>query len=152
MRILNWFVNHFRFNPPAPAPAPTPEPAPPTPVAPGLPGVVDALNVERARYQLAPLGEDARLTSVATTWAREMAGQNWLTHGDFSGRLSAVIPNTTAAEDIAEGATTVAAVVAMWMNSPPHRDNILGPYTIAGSGSASAADGTLYWCVDFDAP
>ena len=40
----------------------------------------------------------------------------------------------------------------MWMNSRPHRANVLGPFTIAGAGQATAGDGTTYWCVDFDTP
>ena len=144
----------FFFHRPAPTPVPVPAPAPtPAPVpTPDSTGVVAALNVERARYQLAPLREDARLTQTAEAWAGVMARRNVLDHGDFSGRIASVYPNTAAAENIAEGASTVSGVVTMWMTSPPHRANTLGPYTIAGSGRATAADGTVYWCVDFDTP
>ncbi len=136
---------------PEPSPAPTPEPEPEPSPAPVPPGVIDALNEQRARYQLNPLHEDARLTELSTTWAQRMASGEVLTHGDFPARISLAYPNTAGAEDIAEGSSTIPAVVALWMNSPPHRANILGAFTIAGAGHATDDNGTVYWCVDFDA-
>src|SRR4249919_108049 len=115
MNFLRWIAGLF-----SPSPAPVPGPPTPTPTpSPGASGVVAALNVERARYALPPFREDARLTAAAGAWAREMAGKNVLFHGDFARRIAAVYPNTAAGEDIAEGATSTAGVVAMWMNSPP---------------------------------
>jgi uncharacterized protein YkwD len=145
MDFLQWLAGLLN---PAPVPAPTPKPGP----TPGPSGVVAALNVERARYSLPPFRDDARLAATAGAWAVEMARKNVLFHRDFAGRVSAVYPNTAAGEDIAEGATSTVGVVAMWMNSPPHRANILGAFTLAGAGHATAADGTVYWCVDFGAP
>jgi uncharacterized protein YkwD len=91
------------------------------------------------------------LTDLAGNWARRMARGEEMTHGDFQSRFAGVYPNTAGAENIAEGADTIAGVVALWMESRPHRANILGPFTIAGAGQATADNGTVYWCVDFAA-
>ena len=156
MGFLSWIIDRIasRVSNPTPQPSPSPSPIPtplPTP-SPAFPGIVAALNEQRIQNGLAPLAENARLDAMATAWAQQMAWTKNLTHGDFSGRIAGVFPKTSAGEDIAEGATTVAGVVALWMNSPPHRANILGPYTTAGAGTAAASDGSIYWCVDFDNP
>jgi uncharacterized protein YkwD len=131
-------------------PAPSPPPPPPGPLtAPS--GLVAAINAQRAIYGLAPLRESASLDAVAGVWAATMARIGTLSHGSFAGRIEHAFPNTAAGEDIAEGQIDVEAVVTTWMNSPPHRANILGKYDLVGAGEARAADGTLYWCVDFDA-
>ena len=39
-----------------------------------------------------------------------------------------------------------------WMNSPHHRENILGDYSEIGVARAEAADGVPYWCVEFGRP
>jgi uncharacterized protein YkwD len=161
--FFRWLAN--LFTPAAPEPAPTPAPAPdpePAPMPepapepepqpePKAPDLIDALNVERARQGLSPLAEDAALTGLAASWAQRMASGLGMTHGDFPARISEVEPNTAGAENIAEGADTIAGVVALWMESRPHRANILGPFTIAGAGRAVADDGSVYWCVDFAA-
>jgi uncharacterized protein YkwD len=42
-------------------------------------------------------------------------------------------------------------VLQGWMHSPPHRQNILGPFTDIGAARAIGADGRPYWCVVFGA-
>ena len=158
MTFLRWLASLFLSPRPAPGPAPPPPPTPiptlvPTPPpAPVPPGVVEALNAERAREQQQALESDVRLAAMAQAWAQEMARENTMTHGDFSERITGVYPNTLAAENIAAGAATVAGAVALWMSSRPHRENILGPFTIAGAGRSTSESGTTYWCVDFAAP
>ena len=156
MTFLRWLASFFLPPTPAPIPEPTPTPVPPPtptpPPAPAPPGVVDALNAERAREQQQALRSDDRLAAMAQAWAEEMAQENTMTHGDFSQRITAVYPNTLAAENIAAGASTVDGAVALWMNSRPHRENVLGPFTIAGAGQSTSESGTTYWCVDFAAP
>ena len=59
---------------------------------------------------------------------------------------------TTAAENVAEGARMVAEVMKIWMDSPPHRQNILGSYEQIGYAVARDEDGKPYWCVNFASP
>lgn len=52
-----------------------------------------------------------------------------------------------AGENIAAGQPTPASVMQGWMNSPPHRVNILTPdYREIGLGRAER-NGLVYWCV-----
>jgi uncharacterized protein YkwD len=44
------------------------------------------------------------------------------------------------------------AVVRDWMNSPGHKQNILGPYPDIGFGYARGLTGNVYWCADFASP
>ena len=52
-------------------------------------------------------------------------------------------------ENIAAGQTTPEAVMAAWMASPGHRDNILGNYNDIGVGLAADATGRITWVQDF---
>lgn len=153
-RIASLFIRITPAHPPAPLPEPPPAPRPePIPDSATVSSeVVAAVNAERAARRLGPLAIDERLAELSATWATEMARRSRLTHGDFSGRIASVLPNTAAAENIAEGPSGSAGAVAVWMNSAPHRANILGPFSIAGAGRATSDDGTVYWCVDFGAP
>jgi uncharacterized protein YkwD len=127
---------------------PKPNPRPPVNPPPAT-DLIAALNAERARAGREHLVESAVLDDTALDWARSMAASGTLSHGDFIGRIAAVMPGRAAAENIAEGQTTVAQVVATWMNSPGHRANILGPYRQAGHGEAMDAHMVRYWVVDF---
>jgi uncharacterized protein YkwD len=39
-----------------------------------------------------------------------------------------------------------------WMDSPPHKRNILGSFSQIGVACATAEDGKRYWCVTFGLP
>ncbi len=39
-----------------------------------------------------------------------------------------------------------------WMESPPHKRNILGSFSQIGVAYATAEDGKRYWCVTFGLP
>jgi uncharacterized protein YkwD len=126
---------------PVPPPAPTPAPFRPQ-------NLVDAMNAERARRGIGPLTMDGRLNRAAQDWAGEMARRGELTHENFMGRIQAAML-AGPAEDIAMGQTSVSQVMQSWMNSPPHRANILAPnYKLCGVGR-SVAGGAVYWCADF---
>ena len=133
---------------PTPSPMPTPEPIPPVPPV-ETTGLAIAINAARASADLPPLAVDISLDQIAASWARSMASGGSLGHGPFADRVGSVYPNAAAGEDIAEGQPSPAEVVAAWMDDPPHRANILGPFDRLGVGLARADDGTLYWCADF---
>lgn len=134
-----------------PAPKPTVPTPTPTPTRPGTvnPEVVRLINVERARRGLGALADDPRLAAAARGWASVMAGAGLLSHGDFAARIRSAYPNVLAGEVIVEGVDTPADAVNAWMNSPPHRANLLDPrFTAAGAGLAASAPGVAYWCCD----
>jgi hypothetical protein len=58
---------------------------------------------------------------------------------------------SSVAENVAAGQVDVDAVMEAWMNSPGHRENILGDYTMLGCAYAYNADTTYqhYWTQDF---
>jgi uncharacterized protein YkwD len=143
---MNWLdIIHAWFGG---KPKPKPKPGPPV-NPPAATDLIVALNLERGKFGLVSLRESPALNASALAWAKSMATQGVLSHGDFAKRVSAVVPGHAAGEDIAEGQTTVAQVVASWMASPGHRANILGPYTQVGHGEATDSRGNRYWCVDF---
>lgn len=142
--FFRWLFGQRDTPDPATAPAPTPYPGPFRPEV-----LIAAINIERGKVGLGPLRPHDGLMRAAQDWADEMARTGVLSHGNFSGRIQAILPNTAAGEDIAMGQRSVAEVMKSWMDSPPHRANILGPYNVAGVGRA-ASGGRTAWCVDFD--
>jgi uncharacterized protein YkwD len=113
--------------------------------------LVNRVNQERARARLAGLRVNARLMQAAREHSANMARQRKGSHvldGKGPGeRLRDVGYRARMwAENIAWGARTPQQVMSLWMNSPPHRSNILhrGVDEI-GVGVAYARDGTPYW-------
>lgn len=138
--------------------------------------LIDAINVERSKFQLTPLKENALLVNSATEHAKDMHARGYFSHFTPEGKsyvdrirsagymdpdknkcdcpptfnlsqhsqyktmkldpnfLHAVeqtdcscIPRFAVGENIAKGQLTVKQVMDDWMNSPPHRKNILRP-------------------------
>lgn len=102
------------------------------------------INTERMTHGLPTLEPDPRLARLAQSWAEAMQQSGTLSHGDFAARFTDSMVGHAGAENIAYGAMTEQQCVALWMGSPGHRANILGPYKAQGSGRAGD-----YWCVDF---
>lgn len=124
-------------------------PIPPSPPDVSYQTVIAEINRVREPNRLAPLTEDAKLNYIARSWAITMALRNILEHGDFFTRIASVYPNAAVSENIAEGQTSAAQVVADWMMDPPHRKAILGDYNRIGVGVSQSSQGTLYWVADF---
>src|SRR5438105_5499305 len=55
-------------------------------------------------------------------------------------------------ENVADGQTSVESAMRSWMNSPPHRKNILGDFTEMGAAVVPDAEKTNYWCVVLGRP
>ncbi|WP_334128736.1 CAP domain-containing protein [Sneathiella sp.] len=121
--------------------------------------VIRLLNAARAEAGLAPLDPDERLMQAAVSHAAYMAETGRLSHIGREGsrfderiRIAGYSP-TTAAENVAAGATDPSDAVQLWMESPPHRANILNPvFRHVGIGIAEAAGGTRYWSLSLAAP
>ena len=91
------------------------------------------INNKRRARGLHRVSENHRLDRASMRYAQEMASRNFFQHGDFVGRIKAVdylagAGSWTVGENIAWGGgsySTPKSIVRMWMNSPPHRANIL---------------------------
>lgn len=132
---------------PAPTPAPTPRPTA-TPVAGTVQGdlasqVVAQVNAERQKAGLSALRVDAELTRAAQVRAREIVQQ--FSHTRPDGTAWSTVSASAYGENIAMGQQTVDKVMAAWMSSQGHRENILRP----GYGSigvcAYISGGVRYW-------
>ena len=119
--------------------------------------VVCLINQRRASFHLPRLVVNPRLDLSAQRWTNDMVSHADFTHGAaFSQRISAVgFDWSNAGENIATGFETPNQVVAAWMASTGHCQNILSPvYREVGTGlangmiaGASNVDGT--WTQDF---
>lgn len=153
-------------SPPPAAPAPVPVQAPPPTPAPATPSrastraaasITDSIfaltNRERVRADLTPLRKSAELTRAAQIQAEQMASAGKLAHDlpgtrypSLSSRLRLVgYTATSSGENVAEGYTSGAALLAGWMTSTAHRANILSArFTETGVGTARSKSGRTY--------
>jgi len=99
--------------------------------------VVCLINQQRHHRGLPGLRENARLNRSAQGWTNVMVTHRDFSHGaDFAARISAVgFDWSNVGENIATGYATPARVVAAWMASKGHCQNILNPqYRYVGTG------------------
>lgn len=119
--------------------------------------VLDLVNGHRAVAGLAPLARVAELDSAALRHSRDMALGNFMSHTGSDGssageRIQAAGYDWSSyGENVAAGFATAESVVAAWMNSPSHRDNILGAHFrhlgVAAAFQATSRYG-YYWTLD----
>lgn len=120
--------------------------------------ILRLVNVERQRVNAPPLVLNDKLTTAAQRHAQDMATSRRMSHTGSDGstmrsRIDATQYNwSTIGENVAMGQPTAAAVMAAWMNSPGHRQNILNPaFTELGVGYATGAN-RPYWAQVFARP
>ena len=109
------------------------------------------LNAERARHRLRPLRLNHKLSRAAQRHSRAMARKRFFSHtspggASFVDRIRSTgylsgANSWTVGENIAYGSgsrSTPRSIGSAWMNSPPHRANILsGSFRAIGIGIAS---------------
>lgn len=103
------------------------------------------MNAERAARGLAPLARDPRLDALAQSWANKMAQARTMYHPSPPQAMSAGY--RSGAQNLAWHDTTLSASWAhnFWMNSAPHRKNILDPaFTHTGIAMACNPSGGRY--------
>ncbi|GHC77635.1 CAP domain-containing protein [Limoniibacter endophyticus] len=109
----------------------------------------------RTENGLPALRPDRRLERAALQQAHFMARVGRMTHDtgrgrDFASRMTASSIGGVAAENIAVGRMGYERLFSMWMNSPPHRKNMLNPqFTRYGLAYAEATPGSdqKYWAI-----
>ncbi len=89
--------------------------------------ILDRVNAERSARGLASLALDPGLSSGAYSWSQTMAAQNNMHHSDL---LAWIHPFVAVGENIAwetSPGMTSGDMHRMWMQSDPHRHNLLAP-------------------------
>ena len=116
--------------------------------------VVCLINRERTSRGLPTLTGSSQLDRSAQGWTNELVSHHEFTHGtNFAERISATgFHWSQAGENIATGYPTAASVVAGWMASTGHCQNILSPNfrevgTGVSQGATVVSPGT--WTQDF---
>lgn len=116
--------------------------------------LLQAANRDRAAAGLPPLQWDMSLAAAAHQHAQRMAQTNTLSH-QFAGELTLQQRATQAgarfsliAENVAEG-PSASNLHQQWMNSPPHRANLLDPELNAVGIAVVQNGGMLFAVEDF---
>lgn len=94
--------------------------------------VLELTNQYRIENGLSPLTWNNLLDRAADSHSENMAVQDFFSHTDLQGQSSSdrgvtVGYGAFVGENIAVGYDTPEAVVQGWINSPPHRENLLNP-------------------------
>ncbi|MER8016710.1 CAP domain-containing protein [Streptomyces griseoluteus] len=115
--------------------------------------VVELVNTERAKVGCSPVKLNSTLTKAAQDHSADMAAHNTMSHtgsdgSDPGSRITAAGYRWSAyGENVAFGYATPEQVMAGWMNSPGHRENILNcSFKEIGVGLAQPGG---YWTQDF---
>jgi uncharacterized protein YkwD len=111
------------------------------------------INRDRAAYGLRPLTWSSCLSSVAVANAVRLSRQGWVPPYHTNGPtldLACHLGNQ-AGENVGYWSAGVndAQLNTMFMNSPEHRANILGPYRYVATAWAVAPNGAAYIAVEF---
>ena len=110
---------------------------------------------------VAPLSSQSQLGNAARGHSQDMACNRFFSHTGSDGSTFAVritragYNYSAAAENIAAGYGDPASVVAGWMGSQGHKDNMLNPnYTEVGIGYIYVAGSPYgaYWTANFGRP
>ena len=117
-------------------------------------GTLDAVNAARRSAGRADMRVDAAAQRAAERHARAMARAGRMAHvlpggPGFERRMARDGIRSVAAENVAWGRHGgVARAVTMWMNSRPHRRNLLDRrFEGVGVASSTANDGRIFWAM-----
>jgi uncharacterized protein YkwD len=119
--------------------------------------VLDLVNEARSEAGCAALRMDDTLTAAAQGHAEDMAAEGYFSHSSQDGRspfdrmTAAGYDYRAAGENIARGQPDADAVMAAWMDSPGHRQNILNcDFEDLGVGYVQGSGGP-WWVQNFGA-
>jgi uncharacterized protein YkwD len=116
--------------------------------------LLESANQERKAHGLMPFQWSAALATAARAHAERMARENTLSH-QFPGEFDLATRTRragahfrTIAENVAEG-PSAAVLHTEWMNSPPHRANLLDPDLDSIGIAVAERKGVLFAVQDF---
>ena len=103
------------------------------------------LNGYRKANGLKPMRAHATLGALAKAHAADMARRGRMDHAGF---YEVRARRGARAENVAYGCTNMNCAMQQWINSSPHRANMLRPdFTRYGLGSAVSAAGQRFWAL-----
>ncbi|MGH2458359.1 MAG: CAP domain-containing protein [Chloroflexota bacterium] len=123
--------------------------------------LVNLINAERARQGMPSLAVSSELNASASSYAREMASAGFFAHVAPDG--STLVTRDTAAgysggtyfeENLAAECASPEQVIAAWLDSPPHRDNLLSANVDeigVGHVDQPGSRYVTYWVAEFGA-
>ncbi len=108
------------------------------------------VNRDREARGLKPLQLNAFESGVAAQHSRNMAsGRTPFGHKGLQLRMNTIErqigPLKATGENVAYGQMSAREVVDEWLNSPMHKKNIEGDYTLTGIGWAKDKEGMIYY-------
>ena len=121
--------------------------AQPAPAAPA-----EMISNYRVQHGEGPVTPDATLNRIAHQQAAAMAAKDLLDHNSalapFASRV-AEVKSQRAAENIAYGYDTFPKTLDQWIDSPPHRKNLLmhGASKVGVASAKSSATHRTYWAM-----
>ncbi|MGH7902790.1 MAG: CAP domain-containing protein [Candidatus Dormibacteraceae bacterium] len=110
------------------------------------------INADRSSAGLPRLNWSSCLAGVAAQSARRMANQGFISHaGAVYQDLNCGLGSRQTGENVGYWSRGVndSQLNSMFMNSPEHRANIMGPYRWVGTAWVTAANGYGYIAVEF---
>ena len=129
-----------------------------TPVAPAASAeqrvafaLADLINAERLARGLSANQWHPLAAAAATGHSEEMAANRILRHQGNDGSNAGIRLRRAGfdwsnwGENLGAGQIEPGSLVTAWLNSDPHRPQLLGDYRYIGVGVAAARDGSLYW-------
>jgi uncharacterized protein YkwD len=111
--------------------------------------ILQFVNEDRKKHGLSILEMNAMESSLAAGHSHDMAsGKVKFGHDGFNARARAIqkaLGSTEIGENVASGLMTAREVVDGWLNSPGHKKNIEGNFTLTGIGYASDKKGNIFF-------
>ena len=122
--------------------------------------LLDLINQERTSRGLEAVTLNPQLNQMATTYGCDMIDGHFFSHtnpytGEEPGQraLNAGYIYLAVGENLAGGQTSPDQVMAEWMASPLHRQNILAAqWREAGLGVRTGGEHGVYWILEFGNP
>ena len=112
--------------------------------------ILKLVNQHRAKLGLNALQMNDAATAEATIHSADMAkGRTGFGHDGFDNRMKHLNQKLgvlrATGENVAYGKIDAAEVMKMWLNSPGHKKNIEGNFSLMGIGIAKSKSGYLYF-------
>jgi uncharacterized protein YkwD len=112
--------------------------------------IVELVNIERSKAGVRPLVVSPCADGYARAWSASMAASGILEHRSDLGAVMSSCGARAIGENIAYGNVTADQMMAMWMASSGHRENILrSSFTHLGVGIARTSTGRVYGTQNF---
>ena len=111
--------------------------------------ILQFVNEDRKQHGLSALEMNSLESSLASKHSHDMAtGKVKFGHDGFNTRAKAIqkaIGSNEVGENVASGPMTAREVVDGWLNSPGHKKNIEGDFTLTGIGYATDKKGNIFF-------